>query len=350
MFGRTVPLLQKATLTNVVRKIKISSQIGESILPFTPVPTEKTIWDILETDMGIAGFVAPDAESPMVDKERVDQAVATLASIRNKERFSESDLRAIREAGTSPVEAGSGQTLLQGLKEDAERRLRRSLNRLKNRVAGRIEWMRWQALQGTINYDDGEVKFAVDYGIPSANKVTLTGNDTWDDTTNSDPLAKIGDWIDTYIENQKGLAPTRMYMSRAALRYIAQNAKVRDLLKYNDKVNPQGFTTVKQAQQLLLSFTDLLKIIVVDDFYEDASGSSVRFLPKNKVILIPEPVTNGEQLGDVADGPHPHNDYRPGFYTWTETKKDPYARFVGVGRECFTRIFHPEWIFVATVW
>jgi len=349
MFNRQPPLLQKATLTRVVNKIKISSHLGEEFLPFKPVPTEKTIWDVVEADMGMAKFVAPDAESPLVDKRKIDQVIATIASIREKERFIESDLRAIREAGELPIVEDSP-TLMNALKTQAEQRLRDSLTRLKNRVANRLEWMRWQAMLGTVSYDDGDVIFSVDYGIPAANKVTLSGTAVWSDTTNADPLKNINDWIDTYIDNQSGLAPTRMVMSRKSLGYIAQNAKIRDLLKYNNNINPEVFGSPKMAQQLILNLTDIVKIHVYDSFYEDASGTSLRYLAQNKIIMLPEPVTNGETLGDVADGPHPHNNYKPGLYTWTETKKDPYTTFVGVGRECFPRIFHPDWIFVATVY
>jgi hypothetical protein len=96
--------------------------------------------------------------------------------------------------------------------------------------------------------------------------------------------------------------------------------------------------------------TDIEEVIVYDSFYKDASGTTTRFVPQNKVILLPPQEVNGEVLGDVADGPHPHNNYKPGVYTWTQIKKDPYSVFVGVGRECFPRIYHPDWIMHATVY
>ena len=208
--------------------------------------------------------------------------------------------------------------------------------------------MRWQAILGEITYNDGDVIFSVNYSIPADNKVTLSGTEMWSDTTNSDPVKDINDWIDTYIETNKGLAPTRMYLSRKTLGYLAQNEKVRSLLKFSGHMNTDAFGSPKQAIKLITTMTDITKVIPYDSFYEDSSGDSQRFLPQNKVILMPEPVTNGESLGDVADGPHPHNNYKTGLYTWKQVKKDPYTTFIGVGRECFPRILHPEWIFIAT--
>ena len=349
MFNRLPPLMQKATLTKIVKDIIISPHIGESILPYVPVATEKTVWDIVETDLGMAKFVAPDAESPMVDKLKVDQAAATIASIREKERFIESDLRAMREAGELPLVNDSPQTLLAALKTEAEQKLRKSLNRLKTRVSSRIEWMRWQSLQGNITYDDGDIKFAIDYGIPAANKVTLSGTQMWSDTTNADPLTNINDWIQTFIENRQGLAPARMYCTRKTLGYMTQNSKIRDLLKYNSRTDPAVFGSPKQAKKLILNMTDLVEVHVFDSFYKTAAGVQTRFLPENRIIMLPPSVVDGEVLGDVADGPHAHGGYKPGFYTWTQRKKDPYTVFVGVGRETFPRIYHPDWIFIADV-
>jgi len=343
--------MQKATLTKIVKDIVVSPHIGEGILPYVPVATEKTVWDIVETDLGMAKFAAPDAESPLIDKLKIEQAAATIASIREKERFIESDLRAMREAGELPLVKDNPQTLLAALRVEAEQRLRRSLNRQKTRVASRVEWMRWQALQGNITYDDGEIKFAIDYGIPSANQVTLSGTQLWSDTTNADPLKNINDWIDTFIENRKGLSLTRMYCSRKILGYMAQNAKIRSLLKYNSRVDPAAFGSPKQAKNLILNMTDMIEVHVFDSFYEATPGATgSRFLPQNRIILLPPALVDGEVLGDVADGPHAHNDYHPGYYTWTEKKKDPYTVFVGVGRECFPRIYHPDWIFIADVY
>jgi hypothetical protein len=336
-------ILTTRYLTGVARDYPVQGFLGSDILPLADVPGMETMWDIILKDAKLAPFVALDAESPLAGKVGLERAFSELAAIREKELLKEGDLLSLRMAG----EAGEMAGLVDTQRATAEQKIRDTVTRMTARVMSRVEWMRWQALSvGTIAYDDNKVIFSVDFGVPADHIVTLTGEDKWDDATNSDPLVDLNTWIEL-ITLDAGYVPTRAYIGNSVPGYLVENSKVRDLLKYNGR--PEALINTRSILGYLGDIVGLNAQRYATQ-YQDGSGTSQFLLDPDKVVIICEPrQADGETLGDVATGPAKANNWAPGIYSWSKEEQDPWATFIGAGIHAFPRIRHPKWILIATV-
>jgi hypothetical protein len=340
--------MDQQTLTEVVRKFDFSETlIFQQWLPFKEVATEQTIYDIIRTQSGIAPFRAKDAEAELVEGEAIAQAVADMADIASKRRFNTSDLRKIREAGALPV-LDDAPTLIAQAGREAEQKVRNALSNLRKRVDNRLEWLRVNALLGSISYS-GRVQLSVDYGVP-ATQNDVTPAFFWDQTGDAKPLTDLITWIDQ-VESASGIPVRHLVTSRKVLLNLALNADFRSVLQYT---NP--LWSVQAAQDLVQRETGLTIHIYESKFTNKAANGTVttsRFLDHRYIVLLPDPGLGGEvpegSVGDVATAPHPLNNFQPGVYTWQDVSKDPYGLEVGVGILAFPRVFHPEALFNAQV-
>jgi hypothetical protein len=336
-------ILSKKYLTGIAREYPTQAQIGADILPLVDVPGMETMWDIILTDSKLAPFVAVDAESPVADKAGIQRGFSELATIREKEIIKEGDLLSLR----LPGEAGEMTGLVNTQRATADEKIRETITRMTSRVMSRVEWMRWQALSaGAIAYDDNRVIFSVDFGIPKDHIITLTSTDEWSDLTNSDPIDDLNDWIEL-VTLDAGYVPTRAYVGNSVPAYLANNAKIRDILKYNGRVE-----SLINTRTVLGYLGDILGLSFqrYATQYQDGTGTGTFFLGADKVVIICEPrQADGESLGDVATGPAAANDWSPGIYSWVKEETDPWATFIGSGICAFPRIRHPKWILIANV-
>jgi len=98
-------------------------------------------------------------------------------------------------------------------------------------VAARIEWLRWQALAvGSFSYTEDDVQISVDFQVPATNIIDVNtalgyGGHYWTDTANSDFLLDLITLCD-YIEDNKGVRPTRAVVPRAVLSDMLLNTKL----------------------------------------------------------------------------------------------------------------------------
>ena len=338
--------LDQATMTAVVNKLEDvgGKRIGLKYLPFKNFPTEEIQWDIVKNYSPLASFRAVDGESEIVGRKAFDRAYADIVSISRKERFNTSDLRKIREAGSLNVNKDNP-SLIQQMANQAKGRIREALQRNKLAVDNRIEWMAIQAMQGNIDSpSNSKIKFSVDYGFNAGQKGVRPTN-LWSDLTNSTPIKDLQDWMLT-VQDNTGIEPDTVIMSRQVLNYITNNENIKGELQYT---NP--LMNKKRAMEIIEENTGL-KIELYDSTYTDESNSDAitRFLPKNIVIMLPSKNVVPAGLGFMARASHPLNDFKPGYYTWTEEVKDPYGIEGGVGMDCFPAITQPEAFFTADVY
>jgi len=327
--------LDQATMTKVVRLLenKGGKKIGLDFLPFYDSATEETMWDVVRATNPLAKFRAVDGEAELVGRQAFDRAYADVVSIARKERFNMSDLRKIREAGMLPVVDGKISMVAQ-MAAEAKKKVRMALERNKTAIDNRLEWMQVNALLGQITYA-GDVKFDVDYGLHAEHK-GLTPSVSWETIASSTPLDDIMGWQET-VEDNTGIRPDTIIMSSKALRYIAQSAQVRDTLKYTSPSFSPDRTKSFVESELGIS------IILYNTRYTNENGSTTsRILAENKIIMLPSKELLPDGIGDTARVGHALADYTPGYYTWTQEKKDPYALYAGVGLDAFPRIIHPE--------
>jgi len=336
--------MDNSTMVEVVRKMHSDiaiPRIGLDYLPFKDVATEEVTWDIVRAASPMADFRAVDGESKIRGKRAFDRGYADVVSISEKERFTTTELRKIREAGKLPTVDGT-KSLISQQGADAERKIRDSLSDMKLSIDNRIEWMQINALLGTISYA-GRVKFDVDFAIPG-NQTGVTPTTAWSDTANSNPLEDIQTW-QIQVQDEFGILLDEVIMSRKTLNYISQNENLQNVMQYTIPM-----LSVEKAKEVIEDNAGI-KIRVYDAAYTDIHGDNrTRFLPQNKIIMLPSKEQMPEGLGKTFRTGHPLADYTPGYYTWQEPKSDPYGLEVGVGMDCFPAIQHPEALFNADVW
>lgn len=335
--------MDQETMTKVVNKLenKGGKKIGLEFLPFYDVATEKLQWDIMRAANPMANFRAVDGESELVGRRAFDRGYAEIVSMSIKERFNTSDLRAIREAGMLPV-VDNNPSMIAQMGAEAKKKLRQALERCKTAVDNRVEWMAINALLGKIEFS-GKVKFSVDYGI-TPGQTGIIPSVLWSTTASADPLGDIQTWQDLVQENT-GIVPNTIIMSRAVLRLISKNTTVRDAMKYTNPV-----LNLAAAKKFIEDNTEVTNVIVYDSMYTDNDGgNSTRFLDESYIIMLPGKDQLPDGVGDIARAGHPLANYQPGYYTFQKEEIDPYGVFVGVGLDAFPRITHPEVLLNAKV-
>lgn len=145
-----------------------------------------------------------------------------------------------------------------------------------SRVVRNLQVMQLLSTGATSMSSNGST-YTVDYGI--VNKPTLTSTNKWSDTANSDPIADIRKWK----KLAKISGEARGVCSQATFDYIANNAKVVDLLK---NVNGAYDKTDDEIKNFIYSRTQV-RIYVDDTYYMDDNGNDAQFYPDNKFTLIP---------------------------------------------------------------
>jgi hypothetical protein len=140
-------------------------------------------WEAQVGNRGMTPFAAPGAPSPSVAPVGLSQHSAMAAYWKEKIYFDEVFLNNLRQEGTTA-------TYL-----TAQQRLARETLMLRNRCDRRKEWMYAQMLSGgSFSYSaDSGIKISVDYGVPSANLVTLAANRYWDSGSQRNIIEDIMD-------------------------------------------------------------------------------------------------------------------------------------------------------------
>lgn len=210
-------LLQPAYISKVLDEIIPDSEqyALTNDVPLVTQETDQVIVDVRDNIGGMTQAVAAGAESPMVEWRGRSQFQFTPAEFREKTVLSRRDLQVVRKIGTASE------------LETAEERMAEIVGGLRYRLETRIEWCRWQMLFGTLDINQEDVQFSVDYKVPTEFKPTLTGTDVWTDLANSDPIDDMLEWA--YLYRHEGIDPDYFMFNRAIEKLLLQNEKIREL-------------------------------------------------------------------------------------------------------------------------
>jgi len=236
----------------------------------------------------MAQIIAWDAEAPIAGKKGTTTISGELPPIKRKAKIAEKELIMFFRPR-------------QGL-GDKQRAIDEIYSIVDDLVASaraRMEWMRWQALStGKITYDEGDITFEVDFGVPDSQKETLSGTSMWSDLDDSDPLGDIEGWCETHVDNT-GIRPKQMAMSLKTRNYLLKNEAIRQIVTSE----PDVAINAQQLNQVLETF-DLPQIVIYDARVntEGADGTKTesRFLPQDVVVMMPGP---GYEIGKILNGP-----------------------------------------------
>jgi hypothetical protein len=324
----TFPSTQE--ITHIVRNTVTdpTRYIGAQFCPVVDVFSRRIEVDVLEATTGMTAPHNLNAPAAMV-KQLSGQSTKIMATAYWKEayRINEEELLFAREEGTYNKRAG-------------RLRVIRRATELNTRLETRIEWLRWQPLVGgKVEVDENNVKYTVDYKVPTKNKPSLD----WSDP-NHEIIADIEDLL--LLFRGTGAKGKTVYLNHGIAKALATNEKIRQLLSRSQYANTLSPRTVVAAMNML--FPEL-EWKLYDEGYGDGKGNFVSFLPDNQLVILGEGAP-GEKLMDFAttislangglDNP------QPGKFSMIVDKSMETNPFVDitVGIYGLPRVYHPNWI------
>jgi hypothetical protein len=358
-------LVRKEVALGVVREIIPPTQhMGLSLAPFLDVESDDVIFDYAK---GLADGLAParaeDAESELAQKDDqwVGQGRAAVIDWSLKDHYTASDISRYREALL--IAEQMRDTLSLPLTVDSmlsgwQQKLARDTLRRRRKLDNRLEWLIMTAFDaGIITYNDGKIKFTVDYGRPGGQQAVIPTN-LWN-TAAADPIGDIIN-IQNLMYNTYGVRITRAIASRQVLTSFLNSSM---FAARTGLTTPSGGTPINPnylldgwgpaaAQQVVENATGI-KFIEYDAVYRTRPiGSNTvtnnRFTTQKRVIFLPNEEDVAEfdsseiAFGRTLTSPHPMGNWQAGFYEWERETEDPWGYDTGTGIKAFPVFPHME--------
>ncbi|MBY9078299.1 major capsid protein [Paenibacillus sp. HN-1] len=275
-------LFEQKEILNYLGNRQYPALLGETLFP--EVKRQSLEFDAIvgasriPVIASVHGF---DTESEIGSREASKMALE-LALIKRKLRMGEREIIALE----SPRNDAEQQYLMSQVYND--------IDVLVAGVRARAEAMRMEVLaNGIVTLAENNLSATIDYGVPAAHKVVLSGTDLWSDP-DADPIADLMEWAAAL-----DVKPTRALASTKLLGTLVKHPKVVGALYGVNGSNRMASRTELNAylQQL-----DLPAIAVYDGKYKKqaANGSytTERYFPENKITLF-----GPDALGETIYGP-----------------------------------------------
>ena len=375
-------LVRKETSLGAIRELDPPmDHIADELAPWLPVETDDVIFDYLtvQTD-GLAPARSEDAESELAQKDETiaGQGRASVIDWALKDHYDASDVKNAVDLQriAEQLRGGTLPLLVQSQLQDWAGRVARDRALRRRKLDNRREKLVIDGFaNGEIVYNDGKIKFAVNYGRPADQSAGNSAFDlapagitdgTWDlsDPTEADPIrffTELSEWFfDKYgvrlakavgskkIFNQFWLS--QKFSQRAGLGgvYDSQgNVGAPDLLYATTGWSPNAARAVVEA-------STGVSLREYDSVYRTRPvGSKVvtanRFLPVTRLILLPNMADLAEIAGTrigfakTLTSPHPEGNWTSGFYEWERSTVDPWGQDVGNGVKMFPVMPHLEY-------
>ena len=334
------------TLIGYVRNIPEPEQwIGSQFLPV------ETINDLrFEYIKGsyekpiMAAIMAWDAEAPIAGKKGVTSISGEMPPIKRKIKVEEKEL--IKFFYPRPG-LGDRATAIGNIYD--------LVDQMVMACRARMEWLRWQAIAtGAVTYNEEDVIFTVDYGVPASQKETLAGTAKWSDLANSDPLGDLERWTEAHVTNT-GIPPERMIMSLKTRGYLLRNEAIRQIITASTKI----YISPQQLNDLLANF-GLPQIVLYDAKVltenHDGTKTESRFLEQDVIVLLPAPTYS---IGKLLQGPTAEalatlkldSSTKPeGVVATVYSKEDPPSFWIKAAATAFPTLPGAELIGIYNVW
>jgi len=379
-------LVRKEVALGVIRDIvPPQNHIGlATIAPFLEVPTDDVIFQYAQglTD-GLAPARAEDAESELSQKDDtfLSEGRASVIDWSIKDHYTASDVNRYREWLLIQQQIRDSLTLpltAQSATEGWQAKMARDTARRRRKLDNRLEWLIMTALENAgIAYNDGKIKFTVDYGRPATQSIgpgstlvdptgqgvpnTAMAAGSWIKSDGSgDPIGDILN-LQNWFYEVYGVRLSRAIASRRVLSNLWASNKftARAGLITNASSTPVDLKYLvdgwsPSAAQALIEAATGVQFIEYDSVYRTRPvGSNTvtnnRFLSQNKVIFLPDDSDLAEfddtQIGfaKTLTSPHPAGNWTASWYEWEkEYGVDPWGYDVGTGIKAFPVFMHMD--------
>ena len=227
-----------------------------------------------------------------------------------------------------------------------------------------------QAIEfGLIAYNDGKIKFTVDFERPANQHNQAPTSGLWN-TTTFDPIGDVKA-VNQFMKDNRGVQLRRAITSQRVLDRMWKSQLFIQMMGGVGAVAAQAAGgdinldylvngwNAEAAVQAVSRATGV-QFIPYDTYYRTrALGSTTfvntRYLSDNKIYFLPE---EGE-LGDVDDtqvgfakmltSPHPEGQWSSGYYEWEMEERDPWQTVRGTGIKMFPVFPYMEYTYTMTV-
>jgi len=344
-------LVRKEVALGVIREIpQPEDHIGLRLLaPFRDVESDDVIFDYAPgLTTGLAPARAEDAESELAQKdETVGYGRASIIDWALKDHYDPSDVTRYRELSQlgESVTQGNFPLTIGRMTEGFQEKLARDTRLRRRKLDNRFEWLITQSLEtGGITYNDGKIKFSVDFGRPAdqTDDDVSVGGDYWSAST-SDP---IGDLLarQEAADDRYGVTLTRAIISKKVWNSMMNSDRFQNLLiGANPLYTVEGWGPERAAR--IVSQQVGIEFIIYDSVYRTRDLGTTnwvnnRFLSPNKVYLLPseqdiEEIDDTIGFGATLTSPHPEGDWQTGYYEWERSTVDPWGYDIGAGSKAF---------------
>jgi hypothetical protein len=379
-------IIRKEVSLGTIREIEPpQTHLGLGFAPWLEVATDDVIFHYIKGDTdGLAPARAEDAESELAQKDQnvLGEGRASLIDWSLKDHYDASDVTRYREylrivqsmqAGDLPLTVGS-------MLEDWATKYARDAARRKRKLDNRINWMIMSSIAtGQLAYNDGKIKFGVNWGRPAAQAAGDAANDIsgfvtdgvvdWSGVTH-DPIGFI-EAVQEYMYDTYGVRMRRILTSKKVIRRIVNSEKFSQRAGLGAAYTAAGAATAPDlnylldgwgpdaARQVVENATGV-QFVIDDSVYRTrAVGSKTvvnnRFFPENLMVFLPDM----DDLADIDDteigfaktltSPHPEGNFTPGFYEWERSTVDPWGQDAGTGVKAFPVFPHMDLTYAVQV-
>lgn len=305
--------------------------IGDRFLPDDKIYSNTFAYDIIKKSNHIAAMIGYGAEPPVIDRDAVASQMGEVAKMGLKYIATEEELLALHQARND----GEKRAMIDKLSVKGVD--------LVNALIRRVDVSKIEAItKGTFSYNKNGVKIEVDFGIPSENKIALSGAG-WADS-NHDVIGDLLEWVDAY-QQANGKNPDVIYMTRETQALLLKNAVI-----VAEARGDTGAVRVSQAElNSVLGGYGLPPIevvtsrsVTVKDIYT-GEDEVIEFFPVNRVVMV------SEGVGNYLYGPTVENEFQPGIALEAYDNREPIESILRVAAAGFPAVEAPGLIFHADV-
>jgi hypothetical protein len=322
-------------LVDALEKEKLDAPtLADRFLPNDQIFSTTFAYDVIKKSNHIAAMIGYGAEPPVIDRDAVASKMGELAKMGLKYIATEEELLALNQS-RSDAEHSAMIDKLGAKGADLVQALQR-----------RVDIAKLEAVtKGKFDYNKNGVKIVVDYGIPSDQKIALTGTNAWTEV-NADALGNLIEWNDKYL-TVNGKKADVILMTRETQALLQKNAGViaeargvaKDGVKrisvaeVNDVLDGYGLPPVQIVEQ---------RKVTVRNVYTGVD-EVIEFMPQYRVVFV------SEGLGNFVYGPTVENDFKPGVVLDAYDKKEPIESVLRVVAAGFPIVEKPSLLLHADV-
>lgn len=380
-------IIRKEVSLGTIRELLPPTQhIGLQFAPWLEVATDDVIFSYIKGDTdGLAPARAEDAESELAQKDEnvLGEGRASVIDWSLKDHYSASDVTRYREylRIMESMRNGDLPLTVSSMLEDWASKFARDAARRRRKLDNRINWMIMSSLATSVlAYNDGKIKFSVDWGRPNAQKAGDAANDLadagvtngvldWSGVTH-DPIGQI-EAVQEFMYDTYGVRMNRILTSKKVVRRIVNSEKFSQRAGLGAAYTAAGAATAPDlnylldgwgpdaARQVVENATGV-QFILDDSVYRTrAPGSTTivnnRFFPEDLMLFLPD-MSDVNEVDDTEIGfaktltsPHPEGNWTAGFYEWEKSSIDPWGQDAGTGVKAFPVFLHMDYTYAVTV-